>query len=277
MCTIPVILSRSRRSLLVPVLLAGVCAVPIAGCNKTSMSDVTGSISGADSPMPRGDAELRQYSEQAGRRYEANRNDKAAAMAYARSLREFQQHAQATAILQGLAIRNPNDQQVLALYGKSLADSGRFSEAASVLEKAHTPERPNWSVLSAQGSVADQIGDHERAQGYYAAALRIRPGEPTVLSNLGLSYALSRDLPRAESTLRDAAAKPGADMRVRQNLALVLGLQGKFGEAEELSRRDLSPMDAAANVAAIRRMIAESNTWKTIRKIAPAKERANNG
>ena len=58
-------------------------------------------------------------------------------------------------------------------------------------------------------------------------------------------------------------------MRVRQNLALVLALQGKFGEAEQVSRRDLSPGDATANVASIRDMIAQSNTWRQIQKLDP--------
>ncbi len=88
-----------------------------------------------------------------------------------------------------------------------------------------------------------------------------------MLSNLGLSYALSRNLPMAETTLRTAVAQPGADMRVRQNLALVLALQGKFAEAEGVSRNDLSPSDAAANVGEIRRMISQSNTWRAIRQV----------
>jgi glycogen debranching enzyme len=94
----------------------------------------------------------------------------------------------------------------------------------------------------------------------------LAPGEPGVMSNLGLSYALGRDLPRAETTLREAAAHARADMRVRQNLALVLALQGKFDEAEKISQRDLSPADASANVATIRKMIAESNTWRQIQQ-----------
>ena len=49
-----------------------------------------------------------------------------------------------------------------------------------------------------------------------------------MLSNFGLSYALSRDLVRAEQTLRRAAASPNADAKVRQNLALVIGLAGPF-------------------------------------------------
>ncbi len=85
-----------------------------------------------------------------------------------------------------------------------------------------------------------------------------------MLSNLGLSYALSKQLPRAEETMLRAARSPGADTRIRQNLALVLALQGKFREAEEWSERDLSPADAAANVESIRRMISQSDAWREI-------------
>lgn len=166
--------------------------------------------------------------------------------------------------MQGLAIQYPEDMQVLAAYGKSLADSGEFRQAAELLSRAHTPDRPDWTVLSAQGSVADQMGEHETARGYDEAALEIRPDEPSVLSNLGLSHALSRQLPKAESTLRLAAEQPGADARVRQNYALVLGLQGKFAEAEAIARRDLSPADAAVNIASIRQMISQSDTWREI-------------
>src|SRR6202040_2389023 len=177
------------------------------------------------------------------------------------------ENAQAVAILQRLAIKFPRDVEVLAAYGKTLADAGRPRQAAEVLAHAHTPERPDWSVLSAQGSVADQLGDHEQAQAYYAAALKIVPAQPHILSNLGLSYALSKKLPQAETALQQAAAQHDADRPVRQNLALVLALEGKFASAEEVARRDLDAKDAAANVAAIRRMIPQSNTGKRIQEL----------
>lgn len=258
---------------------AGKCAVSaltilafvaLTGCGRT-LSDVTGSIgTAADAKLPTDEGALRRYAEEWGRRYDANRKNKATALTYARALHALDQNAQAVAVLQGLAIQNPEDLKVLSAYGKALADAGRLKEAADVLTRAHTPERPDWSVLSAQGSIADQMGNHDEARSYYEAALKIRPNEPTVLSNLGLSYALSRQLPRAEETLLLAAKQPTADMRVRQNLALILALEGKFAQAEEWSRHDLSPIDAAANVAMIRQTISQSNTWRDIETIAPA-------
>ena len=56
---------------------------------------------------------------------------------------------------------------------------------------------------------------------------------------------------------------------MRGDLALVLALEGKFSEAETVGRADLSPDAARANVEAIRRMIAQNNSWRELRK--PAK------
>ena len=239
------------------LLAAALC---LGGCS-SSLQDVTGSIGGASEP------DTRQSVEELGRQHDRNPDDKAITLNYARALRGRTENAQAVAILQRLAIKFPRDAEVLAAYGKGLADAGRSREAVEVLAHAHTPERPDWSVLSAQGSVADQLGDHEQAQAYYAAALKIVPAQPHVLSNLGLSYALSKKLPQAEKALQQAAAQHDADEPVRQNLALVLALEGKFATAEEVARRDLDAKDAAANVAAIRRMMAQSNTWKKIQEL----------
>ena len=108
------------------------------------------------------------------------------------------------------------------------------------------------------------MGNHAQAQAYYATALKIMPDQPGVLSNLGLSLALERQMPQAEAMLRRAAALPAADARVRQNLALVLVARGKFAEAEDVSRRDMAPIDAAGNVQSLRRMIAQSDAWKGV-------------
>jgi Flp pilus assembly protein TadD len=258
---------RGRLSLGVAAIAV---VIALGGCSRT-MNDVTGSI-GISSPsaMPTEESALRRYSEEWGRRYDANRKDRTAALTYAHALHALDQNAQAVAVLQGTVMQFPDDMKVLAAYGKALADAGRLREAADVLSRAHTPERPDWSILSTQGSIADQLGQHDEARGYYEAALKIRPNEPTVLSNLGLSYALAKQLPRAEETLTLAAAQPTADIRVRQNLALVLALQGKFSQAEELSRRDLSSLDAATNIASIREMISQSNTWRNVQSGAPS-------
>src|SRR4029077_14048951 len=143
---------------------------------------------------------------------------------------------------------------------RALADNGNFQQAFDVLSKAHTPDNPDWRILSVQGTVLDQLGRHEEARGYYASALKIVPGEPSVLSNLGMSYVLTRELPKAEEVLRQAYADPKSDSRVRQNLGLVVGLQGRFAEAETIVKSDLPPDEAAANVAYLKQVLSRKDS-----------------
>ena len=252
--------------------VAAILSLQLGACKK--LDDVTASIgaaagpaSGPSTPVPQDQLGQQRYLADWSARYERRPDDSRTAMNYALGLRAAQRHDQATAVLQRAAIKNPADLELLAAYGKALADAGRFQEAAQVLERAQVPERPNWTIMSTQGSIADQTGNHALAQQYYTEALKIAPGEPAVLSNLGLSYALGRQLSEGERMLRQASAHPRATKQIRQNLALVLALQGKFGEAEEVLRQVLTPADAAANVASIRSMIAQSNTWREIQTL----------
>lgn len=253
-------LVASRPAMTLLVLGA---ALMMGGCEPPQLGDATGSTTAKPPAPAAGQATWRAYADAMAPRYAAHPDDKAVAMAYAGALRKLTQHAQAVAVLQRLAVKDPHDMEVLGAYGKALADAGRLQEAQDVLGRSHTPERPNWSILSAQGSVADQLGDHQGAQAFYLTALKIVPNQPQVLSNLGLSYALEHHLPQAEDTLRLAVAQPAADMRERQNLALVLSLEGKTADAEAITRRDLAPIDAAESVASMRQMIAQSDTWRS--------------
>ena len=106
---------------------------------------------------------------------------------------------------------NPATRRCLAGYGRALADNGNFQQAFEVLGRAHSPDDPDWRILSAQGAALDQLERHEEARQYYASALKITPDEPSVLSNLGLSYVLSKDLPMAEETLRRAHGRDAKD------------------------------------------------------------------
>ena len=246
-------------------LAIGLASLALAGCQgRGGLGDVTGSI-GRSAAQPRTAADWHAESERWSKRYEANPKDRDAAFNYARALRALDQNAQTLAILQSAVLTHSNDRELLGAYGRSLADNGRLKEADEVLSRAHSPERPDWRILSAQGTVADQLGEHARAQQIYQAALKIAPGEATVLSNLGLSLALSKQLPEAERVLREASASGKSDSRVRQNLVLVLGLQGRFAEAEALARQDQSPAEAAATIAYLKRSVSQPNSWDMLK------------
>ncbi len=258
---------RSRRRLAVALraLAAAALAVGAAalgGCH--DFGDVTGSIA-ASTAMPTDQTRLRAYADQCGKLYERNPGEKTVSIDYARALRALTRYNEAVAVMQTAAIKAPKDYLVLGEYGKALADAGELIQARDVLSRAYTPDAPSWDVMSVQGSVADRLGDHASAMAFYRDALKIAPGEPSVLTNMGLSFALSKQLPQAEKTLKQAAASPNADARTRGDLALVLALEGKFAEAEQVGQTDLSPQAARANVESIRVMIAQSDSWRELR------------
>jgi Flp pilus assembly protein TadD len=231
------------------ILMLGLCS-----CQTVDSSDITGSLGekteanrAADPPR---ELDIRRD------RYRASPSDPDAALQYGKALRAAGQRSQAVAVLEQATIAHPSNKALLAGYGRALADNGNFQQAFDVLSRAHTPDDPDWRILSAQGTVLDQLGRYDEARQYYASALKIAPEEPSVLSNLGLSYVLSKDLPKAEATLRRAYGRPDVDPRVRQNLALVVGLQGRFAEAESIVKADRPPAEAAANVASLRLLLS---------------------
>jgi Flp pilus assembly protein TadD len=241
---------RPARFLASAVVLA-IIAASATGCQTTQTTGAL-PIAEVDPPDPDG----RRAVETLGQQYHADSTNVQVAVRYAQALRAGGQRAQAVAVLEKASMEQPHDKTVLGVYGRALAEVGNYEQALEVLDRAHTPDQPDWRVLSAQGAVLDQMGRHTDAQRHYLTALKIVPDEPSVLSNLGLSYALAKDLRDAETTLRRAAAHRPVDPRVRQNLALVIGLQGRFAEAETIARTDLPPDEAAANVAYLRQMLA---------------------
>ena len=132
-----------------------------------------------------------------------------------------------------------------------------------MLSRAHTPDQPDWRILTAQGAVLDQMGHHEEAQRHYSRRAQDRAeraGRP-VQSRPVLRAGEESQARRADVAARGGAAAK-ADPRVRQNLALVVGLQGRFAEAERIARADLPPDEAAANVAYLRQMLAQQGGKK---------------
>jgi Flp pilus assembly protein TadD len=270
---------RSRLAftarILASAILSSAAVFALGGCKTTGDGDITGSIENSSSAALN-DADWRRVLDAWGPRYKQNPSDVEAAINYARALRATDQRAQAVAVLEQASIRQPNDLRLLGAYGRALADAGQYAQALDTLSRAHTPDNPDWHILNAQGAVLDQMNRHEEARRHYDAALKIVPGEPSVLSNLGLSYALTKDLSRAESILRNATARPNAGQTVRQNLALVVGLEGRFSEAERIASADLPEAEAAANVAYLREMLAQPEAWKKIGK-GPSTRRVASG
>jgi len=160
-----------------------------------------------------------------GKKYEKSPSDRTAALNFASALRRSGKSTQAVAVLRRASTIHTNDSGVQAAYGKALAAQGDLSGALNVIQSAQRPDLPD----------------------------------------LGMSHVLTGDLKSAETYLRQAIKQPKADGRVRQNLSLVVGLQGRFEEAEQIARADLPPQQAAANIAYLRSLLTQQNTWDKLK------------
>ncbi len=240
----------------VALVVLAASATLLGGCE--DIVDVTGSIAAPAKAKPTSDAGLRADADEWGKRYDSDPGEKSASINYARALRALTRNSEAAAVMQTAAVRSPNDFEVLGAYGKALADSGQLMQAKEVLAHAYTPDRPDPTVMSVQGAVDDELGDHEGAREFYRAALKIAPGDPAILNNLGLSYVLTKQARQAEAALREANASPRADARERDNLALVLALEGKSAKAQKVSRTEVPAKTAAADAPAIGRTLEHS-------------------
>ena len=250
---------------LITTAFVAALAASVAGCGTSKFT--TGSISRSDSrPLETMSAnDLHTATSRLGQSYARNPDDKRVAMNFAAALQMDGDADQSLAVMRKLAIAYPKDREVLAAYGKALAANGQFEPALDAVRRAQTPEYPDWKLVSAEAAILDQMGQKDEARQDYRKALELKPNEPSVLSNLGMSYVLEGDLRTAETYMRSAAQQPGADSRVRQNLALVVGLQGRFDEAEKIASQELSPEQAQANVAYLRQMLAQQNAWSQLK------------
>lgn len=261
--------SRHARHGTIAVLFLALTAA--SGCMQTSRGMHTGSIAPRGEAPPHRDPasmtadELNGAIRIYGASYERDPKNKDVGLAYAAALQTAGRNDQSLAVMQQVAISHPNDRDVLGAYGKALAAAGDLPKALDTIRRAQTPDRPDWRLLSAEGAILDQLGQSDKARILYEKALTLQPNEPSILSNLGMSRLLQNDPKSAETYLSRAAAQPGADPRVRQNLALAVGLQGRFKEAETIASNVLSPDEAEANVAYLKQMLAQRNTWSELK------------
>ena len=252
--------SRSGRKM--AIVLALLSATALAGCQQKSASlDSMDNVSTAST----GPASY-QATVELAKAWQADPGNVNKGVAYANALESLGQTDKQMEVYGQLLASNPNNAKLSSLYGKKLLAAGRAADAVPVLERAAAAPGADWRVHSALGSAYDQQGLYPKAREQYNLALSADPDNLTVLNNLGMSYALEGDLKQAETVLRRADAMPRAKSqpRIRQNLALVVGLQGRFDEARQIASADLPKEQVDANMEYLQKMLAQQNTWAQI-------------
>jgi Flp pilus assembly protein TadD len=197
--------------------------------------------------------------------YDKNPNEYEVALKYARVLRAIGSSPRSSEVAAQALAMKPGDPELSMIFAQAALDQGKPEDAAQALARAEREAQNDWRMLSIIGVTMDSLDQHSGAQDYYKRAIVLSPDNPKILSNLALSYALDGKPTLAEETLRHAIQLPDADNRIKQNLIMVLGVQGKFEEAEKIAGPETPKMLVEANKDYFRSMLTPSRTWSNLR------------
>ncbi len=215
-------------------------------------------------------SELERATAYWGERFAKQPTDLEAALSFAKNLRAMGQNGRAISVLQQASLFHGNNRDLASEYGRLALELGQVEVAHKVLAIADDPSQPDWRVVSARGAALAKKGLYAEAIPQFERALSLKHNHPSILNNLALAYAMNGDPVRAEGLLRQATATGVEGKKVRQNLALVLGLQGKYDEATEMAARDIPLEQARERVASIRNMVKLDPVAATHRNAAEA-------
>lgn len=282
----------AHRAMPMPVcrhvgLALAICvSLSLGACSQMSGEEGAGLFSSlapeASAPpaQPAQPSDPRAATEYWGEKYSKNPRDLEAALAYAQNLKVMGQKREALAVLQQASLIHGANRELAADYGRLALDLDQISVAKKLLEAADDPANPNWRVVMARGTALAKEGSYREAISFFERAQALNPGHPSVMNNLALAYTMSGEPERGEQMLRQASEKSGDNAKVRQNLALVLGLQGKYDEATKMGSVDLPASQAEANTSLLKKMVkldakpmpsavAPATSWATAVEVSP--------
>jgi Flp pilus assembly protein TadD len=263
-------MSRTTACIATIALLLGAAATPAAA--------VTGAVQAAQTRQPataevraaydRADALSRQifWTDQA----EINPMDPVAGVKAAQALRELGRFDQAAEMAGKVLLVQPTNVEAMLEAGRAHIARGQAFYGIAALEGARNARPGDWRAWSLLGTAYEQVRRPDDARAAWAQALAISPDNPDVLTNMAISAMTRGDTGTAEPLLRRAAAQPGASLKVRLNLAMVLGLTGHMAEAEQMLRRDLPPDAADRNLQWLRERssngagVDQARTWGSL-------------
>ncbi len=274
MCRKPALLA----TVLAPVLL--LAAVPAFAADKgktPTTSDVSASVSAPAAARrkagPAERAEVRRMEPLARAAFwsaevEADPRDAEAGVGLSQALRTLGRYDEAADAVGRVLVATPNDQEALLESARVQVARGEGFFAIEPAKAAAAAAPRDWRPLTLLGVAYEQSKRDDEALAAHRQAVALAPNEAAPAANLAMYLAGHGDLPGAEALLRKAATLPSSTIQIRQNLALVVGLQGRVDEAEKLARQDLPPQVVDNNLAWLRAALGQGSgtrTWEAVK------------
>ncbi len=238
-------------------LLLGACSASTSMLPSIAMkpSDTTTGATADNSAPTSPQSELQKATIYWGQEYAKKPTELQPALNYAKDLKALGEKQRALAVLQQATLIHGNNQELAGEYGRLALELEQVGIANQMLTIADDPTKPDWRVVSARGTVMAKQSKYDEAIPFYERALTLAPDNPTVMNNLAMAYAMTGDPKKAEGILRQALVAPGATPKVRENLSLVLGLQGRYDESKAIAAGVLNADAASSNADYLKQMV----------------------
>ncbi len=228
----------ARRLNLTRSLAALTSALMVGACSQTAellpsanfLSD-TEQVADSDVGVA-GESDLQKATIYWGRQYAKRPSDVNNGLNYARNLKAMGEKQKALTVLQETSSIHNGNTELAGEYGRLALELDQVNVAEKLLAIADNPTKPDWRIVSARGTVLAKQGKYKESVAFYERALQLSNNQSSVLNNLAMAHAMNGEPAKAEALLRQATAETGAAPKVSQNLALVLGLQGRYDEAK---------------------------------------------
>ncbi len=164
--------------------------------------------------------------------------------------RKISYSGQADEAFQKGANRAPTPRTLYSL-AKIFATQGKERQCRYVLVRI-IREQPDF--VPAYCELAElymRQGQVQMAADTLKAARKQAPRDPVLMNNLGLCYLLRDEHADAETMFAAAAGERPSDARYRANLAVAIGMTGRYDEALLLFKQLMSEKDAYYNLGVI--------------------------
>lgn len=132
--------------------------------------------------------------------------------------------------------------------GKIFERQGELGKAKEVYLAVLQQDPGDVKALHRLGIVAARSGNYDQSDSYFEQAYSLAPDDPVLLCDFGYALSLQRRLEEAEFLLEKSVALNPSYTQARNNLALVVGLQGRFNESFAMFRQVGSAAQAHANL-----------------------------
>lgn len=153
----------------------------------------------------------------------------------------------------------PNDASTRFLLGRVYLANGRMTAAetsftdALALDPSHGRAALNLALMKASRGLNEE-----------ALSLLSQNRDRLDVADYGLALTLSGDITGGVSVLEDAARAPGANARIRQNLALSYALANRWAEARIVAAQDLAAELVDSRLASWAQIAHPSASWDQV-------------